>query len=223
MSERLLQALRRGGCAAPYQGAWGVWRGRDRRGSCIGQLSDMAIETLQLAGDVGRLGEEGEVLVWTGQMARCEETRNLKTPLPAGQSRAPRRSPLLIVLSVIEAPEDKALAKAAVSRLLGDLEQALSGQKVTQNWDPSLHVDGVGGSRTGGRMAGAVRANRRLAQVEACLGRADLDLLYQLVVQERSLAALGANLGQSGRKLQLGLAQRLMALARAYKLSVGTA
>lgn len=223
MSERLLQALRRGGCAAPSQGHWGIWRGRDRRGTCIGHLSSAAMESLQLAGDVGPLGAEGEVLVWTGTQAADERARQVLTPEADPRARGLRRSPLQIVLSAIEDPADRALAKAAALRLRGDLEQAASGQRVTQNWDPSLQVDGVSGNHSGGRMADAVRASRRLGQLEGALGRADMNLLYQLIIQERSLASFCDGLALSPKKVPRALARRLIALATAYNLRVARA
>lgn len=183
-----------------------------------------AVESLQLAGDVGPLGGGGQALVWTGTQA-AEEGRSgrVRTPQPARRAQAMRRSSLHIVLASIEEPAERALAKAAVDRLKGDLEQAASGQRVTQNWDPSLQVDGVSGSRSGGRMAESVRASRRLGQLEGALGRADMNLLYQLIIQERSLASFCDVLALSQKKVPRELARRLLALATAYNLRVARA
>jgi hypothetical protein len=181
------------------------------------------VESLQLAGDVGPLGAEGQVLVWTGTQAAEERTRRVSTPGVDQRGQALRRSPLQIVLSAIEDPSDRALAKAAALRLKGDLERAASGQRVTQNWDPSLQVDGVSGSRSGGCMADAVRAGRRLDQLEGALGRADMNLLYQLIIQERSLASFCDGLALSPKKVPRALARRLLALATAYSLRVASA
>ena len=181
------------------------------------------MDSLQLAGDVGRLGAEGQVWVWTGTQAAAARACRVSTPRADLSPQALRRPPLQIVLSAIGDPSDRALAKAAALRLKGDLERAASGQRVTQNWDPSLQVDGVSGSRSGGRMADAVRASRRLGQLEGALGRADMNLLYQLIIQERSLASFCDGLGLSQKKVPRALARRLTALATAYNLRVARA
>lgn len=182
------------------------------------------METLRLAGDVGPLGAGGEVLVWTGTMARagCDDRPNCP-PVPNAINRAPRRTALQVALSAIGDESERALVRAAALRLKGDAERAASGQKVTQNWDPSLQVDGIRFGQSGGRAAEAVQASRRLEQVANHIGTEQLNLLYQLIIQERSLPALGYMLGLSGRKLLDALAKALMSLATAYKLRVASA
>ena len=77
--------------------------------------------------------------------------------------------------------------------------------------------------QSGGRLAASVRASRRLEQLEGAIGKADLAILYQLIIQERSLASFSTRLDLSTRKVPRALGRRLMALALAYNLSVARA
>lgn len=68
MTQRLIQALQRGGVAAPLaRDQWGVWRGTDRRRRQIGTLAGRDVELLRLQGSLAPLGDfDPPILVWSG-------------------------------------------------------------------------------------------------------------------------------------------------------------
>ncbi|MEL6753308.1 MAG: DUF6456 domain-containing protein [Pseudomonadota bacterium] len=216
MSEKLIRALARGGCACWRDGAWVVLRGGDRRGRAIGTLSGAQVVALMDAGDLEE-AREG-VLKWIGA-APTVPAKIAKTP--DFTAAAPRRSALESVLDSIGNSQDRALARAAAHRFLSDVEQAASGQRITQNWDPGLHVDGLRGrGAEGGRGVAAVQASRRLAQLAGALASGDIKLLTSLIVEQRSLAELARRSGVATSHIRGHLAAVIERLEKAYRLRV---
>lgn len=215
VNEKLLRALHRGGQACWRDGMWCVRRAQDRRGRVIGELTPAQANSMLATGDL-REAQQG-VLVWNGA-----------APSVAGRSRAPSiaetrrpsRTGLEIVLETFDNPQTRASVRAAASRLAGDAERAAAGQRVTQNWDTSLHVDGAGqGGQKEGRLYASVRASRRLAAIRGRLTDAEWTALMRLVVEQRTLAALAREQSLSRNETASRLAQMLVRLAEAYRLS----
>lgn len=149
MGDRLIRALSRGGSVCWRGGAWCVFRSDDLRGAVIGELSRAALVSLAQKGELteARPGQ----FIWSGSAYRTH--RRAKQPDIRPQGSKPRRSPLESVLDGLPTYQERAMARAAAARFAGDMERAAYGQRITQNWDPSLHVDGVAsGSKGAGRM-----------------------------------------------------------------------
>lgn len=217
MSERLIRALSRGGSVCWRSGAWCVFRRDDLRGSVIGELSDGAFSMLVQRGELKEL-RPGQ-FIWSGSAYRA--SRRSKTPEIRPNGRRPKRSALDSVLDGISVQHEREMAKLAVSRFAGDVERAAHGQRVTQNWDTSLHVDGVSsGADRGGRMQSAVSASRRLEQLADAVVPKDLRLLSLLIIEQRSLAAIARTEQTSVRSVREFLARALISLSEAYRLRV---
>lgn len=225
MSERLIRALQKGGCLVVCASGWGVLRSRDRRARRIGTLSRAAVESLKAQGQVTVASDgEGDYLVWSGPAADLARTG--RAPGPGSTqpvSRAAKRSSLDIVLASLGEERERALARAALGRLEGDLERAASGQRVTQSWDLSMKVDGVASRREGGRMDSAVRAGRRVEAVRAALGERNVALVWEIAFQGRSLAAIAADRVSSRDVIIHAAGRALMSLVEAYRFRVPAA
>ncbi|MEO0816978.1 MAG: DUF6456 domain-containing protein [Pseudomonadota bacterium] len=189
----------------------------DLRGAAIGVLPKATFLSLFEAQDLKEV-RTGH-FVWAG--ARMPAGRRpAKTPDLRPQSAIRRRTALESVLETIDDTHVRSLVSAAASRFAGDMERSASGQRVTQNWDVSLHVDGVSSGRGGGRMESAVAAQRRLDQVHAALNSVQFTNLIRLITQERSLASLAQMNKTSVPAVRMKLSEALLALSEAYKLSV---
>lgn len=220
MSDKLIRALARGGCVSWRGGAWSVRRGDDLRGGTIGELPQASLASLIDAGDLRE--QRPGLFMWSGRPPI--RSRAVHTPAAKPRKRADRLSPLQSVLSVIPDHQERALAQAAAHRFAGDMERAASGRRITQNWDVSLHVDGVSGiPREGGRMVSAVAASKRLEQVACALTSEQMRDLTRLLVEQRSLSALSRIKGMSTTALRHALSKTLIDLAAAFRLCVSSA
>lgn len=222
-AERLIRALERGGCIARVgDGNWGVWRGQDLRGRCIGRMPDSLVRRLKSEGKLAQQGPGPRRFFWVRTPASEPLAPRIGSP-PKPHHQKPRRAarPALdLVLASIPDPEVRAIARAAVQRFEGDAERAASGQRVTQNWDTSLHVDGAGSDRHdhGGRSLASQRAHRRLSRIEAALGVEARDLVVGLVIYRRSIAALARQAGLTRGQITERCRAALVLLAQAYGL-----
>ena len=222
-AERLIRSLERGGCVARVdEGSWGVWRGKDLRGRCIGRMPDSLVNQLRNEGKLTQQDAGSRRLYWTQAPASGQENPRIgPPPKPSHRKlRKPARPALDVALASIDDPEVRAITRAAVQRFEGDVERAASGQRVTQNWDTSLHVDGAGSDRHehGGRGLGSQRASRRLSRIQATLGVEVRDLLVGLVVYRRSIAALARQTEMSRSRVTEQCGAALVLLAQAYGL-----
>ena len=223
-AERLIRALERGGCVAWIgEKGWGVWRGQDLRGRCIGRMPDSLVRQLRNEGKLAQQDARPRRLYWA-QTTPANGPENLRTGSPPKSDprkpRKPARRALDLVLASIDDPEVRAIVRAAVQRFEGDVERATSGQRVTQNWDTSLHVDGVGSDRHehGGLGLASQRASRRLSRIQATLGVEVRDLLVGLVIYRRSIAALARQTETSRGQVTEQCRAALVLLAQAYGL-----
>lgn len=222
--ERLIRALERGGCAAPLDTCWGVWRSRDLRGRCIGRLSEAVIARLQDEGQLSRRAGEGRRLFWSGEVAeRAPTDQPPARPLPIDDRRPARKAARLALeaaLGRITPPEHRTIALAAARRFEADVERAAAGQRITQNWDPGLHVDSAAGPGRdhGGRGAAAQRASRRLVRLGDELDAETRIGLTDLIVYRRSLASLARRRNVSRERMAEMAGGWLVALAAAYGL-----
>lgn len=219
MTEKLIRALQRGGRLAPRGKGWGVWRGPDLRARCIGTLSEQQVQSLRATGQLSLEDKLRQTMKWCGA-SDAPRHALAPCPTPAGEPARRARTPLEVALNAIPDSRDQALARAATLRFCADVERAAVGQRITQNWDVSLHVDGVRGGHDGGQLHTAQEAQRRLEQVQRQLGSAHVALLVELLVQQRSVAAICRL--RSWRRTEAGrhLADALQALVRAYNLGV---
>lgn len=222
-AERLIRALERGGCVARVgEAGWGVWRGQDLRGRCIGRMPDSLVRQLRDEGKLAQQDAGSRRLCWAPTPASgAEAPRVGLPPRPSHRKqRKPARPALDLVLASIDDSEVRAIARAAVQRFEGDVERAASGQRVTQNWDTSLHVDGAGGDGHdhGGRGLASQRASQRLLRIQATLGDDIRDLLVGLVVYRRSIAALARQAETSRNRVIEQCGAALVVLAQAYGL-----
>ena len=115
MSERLIRALERGGCAARKANAWGIWRSTDLRRRCIGQLSNGAIATLRESGQLVRNGKRDNIWIWNGCRSRRINIEEIDLAPDAGP---------IALSAVLGRIKDRALyaaVSAAVMRLNGDV------------------------------------------------------------------------------------------------------
>lgn len=224
IGERLVRALQRGGRLAPRGAGWGVWRGRDLRGRCVGTVSHAVFEALHTDGLIAADACGDDRFHWCGPAESTPAVRQpLQLPQPAGKRRTRPASSLEIALRTIEGDGHRALAAAAAKRLEADVERAASGQRVTQNWDFSLAVDGTRTGQPEGRGVAAQRAARRLQVVQDALGETRCSLLQDIVIYGRSMAAL-ARREACSRQEAANLAGRALAdLAEAYRLHVPAA
>ncbi|MEL6567696.1 MAG: DUF6456 domain-containing protein [Pseudomonadota bacterium] len=189
----------------------------DLRGAAIGILPQATFVSLFEAGDLKEV-RKGH-FVWAGERMQAGR-RPARTPDLRPQSTIRRRTALESVLDTFGDTRARSLASASASRFAGDMERAAYGQRVTQNWDVSLHVDGVSSGRGGGRMESAVAAQRRLDQVHAALNSVQFTNLIRLITQERSLASLAQMNKTSIPAVRIKLSEALIALTESYKLSV---
>lgn len=220
MSEKLIRALQRGGRLAPKGSAWGVWRGRDLRGRCVGELSEALVASLRERGDVTRDDALRLTFKWSGPPAGVRTVgANLRPD--AARRKTPRpRSPLEVALAALAGAREQAVARAAAQRFGADVERAATAQRITQNWDPSLHVDGVRGGSGDGQLYTSFRASRRLWQVRDEIGERRFGVLMELLVQGRSMAAMCRLHDWPKNQAASHLAGALTALCKAYNLAV---
>lgn len=222
MSDRLIRALQRGGRLAPVGEGWGVWRNGDLRARRIGVLSRSAVAAMERDGQLASQPRDGkDILVWTGPGPKARMAGPALSEAASPDRK--RRSGLEVILAALGCEREQALARAALSRLEGDLERAASGQRITQNWDMSLRVDGVTSRRGGGRMESALRAQARIDSVRAILGTGTLTLVWQVALQGRSLAMMASERAMSRAELVASCADALRALCEAYRLHVPAA
>lgn len=221
MSEKLIRALARGGRAVWRAGAWRVVRRSDLRAGPIGSMTSGQVASMMAAGDLSEL--RPGVLVWSGPQPLAKRSCAAGAPLPKSHARGPKRSrsPLAAVLDTVSDHRQRSVLEAACNRFQSDVERAMAGQRVTQNWDTSLHVDGVrAGDGVSAPALGAVKAQRRLDQIAAAMGEADLRLMTLLLINRRSLAGLAQGHGTTRSGMVAKLVAALRALAQAYRLSV---
>ncbi|MEO0700438.1 MAG: hypothetical protein AAFY81_12080, partial [Pseudomonadota bacterium] len=119
MSERLIRALQRGGCLAPHQGDWGVWRGRDLRERCVGRLSAGAQAGLRVIERIRLEDPSRNLWVWSGPI----------TPLPlcAKDRAGDPVSAFEQVVAAIRTTQDRTLAAAARQRFIHEMETIADG------------------------------------------------------------------------------------------------
>lgn len=224
MSSKLIRALQRGGCVVEVQpNCWDVWRGRDRRGRSIGQLSDADIQVLKIQGNLSHLGgaEDGR-LVWSGGVSPGNTAVSSPAALvgTANDKRGQIRSQLQRLLEdARSAQERRQLAQAALD-FAEDVERAeTSGAAKGMNWSMIA---------TGGRIQGGVRADscgrigyasrsaQRLQLLQDRLASGEYTLLRRLIVERVSRNALARWLNEAPLDAQRRARHALRHLAKIY-------
>ncbi len=224
MNSKLIRALQRGGCVVEVQpSCWDVWRGQDRRGRSIGQLSDTEIQVLKVDGHLARLGraEDGR-LVWSGGVAPSNNAVSSPAALVgiANDKRGQIRSQLQRLLEDARSAEERRKLAQAALDFAEDVERAeTSGAAKGMNW---------GMIATGGRIQGGVRADyrgrigyasrsaQRLKLLQDRLASGEYTLLRRLIVERVTRNALARWLNEAPLDAQRRARRALRHLAEIY-------
>jgi len=194
MTKRLTRALQRGGVVAQIRPeAWGVWRGRDRRGRMIGTLSGAEIDILRLRGDLKPIGgTESKVLIWAGPPPAPTESAPVSPDLSEGEKTA-RRSLLESLLLGHRVASERARIRSACQSYFEDLELVLSaGPHTTMNWAAFDSGDRIKSARLLDplqRTRQQQRAKARLATVQSELNTDDFEFLQKLLRNDMTRGA----------------------------------
>lgn len=197
MTDRLLQALQRGGVAAKLErDRWGVWRGQDRRRRQIGVLSGRDVELLRLRGLLAPLGDaQPPTLIWTGPIVtKTAPTDGMKV-LRASAVEHDRSLIEQVVANCADIPT-RSTFRALVQAYRDDHEWAERRER-----SPGMNWVGLslGGRIQGGPVfnedalpAHIIDARSRLERVAKCVSQGDLRFLNALILENASKSKLAS-------------------------------
>lgn len=212
LSERLVRAIARGGCAGRLSsGDWGVWRGSDRRTRKVGTLPAAEIDALIAMGHLKPLGADAganALLAWSGPAIPLD--KDAARTFPKGMqilfgTEQTRAMPLLWRVLVAQRSEaNRKRLREATRAFAMDIEASgRLGAASTMNWESF---------QTGGRRAAfyahegrhgwrlyAVEAQRRLDAIRQMFGARDFELLRMIVVDQSTRHSIERRLELSAK------------------------
>ncbi len=212
IEQRLVRALRSGGCAMRDGDAWCVRRGPDRRARSIGRLSGERVAALRAHGLLTNIDDNPERLGWAGDASPLMASVARPAPLPR---KATRRG---LVAQVLDPKLDCAPRRqAAVSRLLSDLERSATPVGMTMSWDAS-GVRNAPWATSGGPGTSCGEALGRMRALSEALGGEVVRALVVALVDRAPAVRFAQLLGIDRKASAKILGDMIDDLAEAYDL-----
>ena len=221
---KFTRALMRGGVAERRaDGAYRVWRSRNRRRRALGVMHRSHGDALRSDGKLALLDGETSLYTWAGEVV-SSSPRVLPPPARNGAQakRRPARTLLVRALDLAVDDRERTRLTDALGRFSGDAECAASGGSLTMNWQALATGRRGGAPRPTDHLPGyaRARAQRRLDQISNALGDERFQILDWTVVQEMSTAELARRLNMQPPAVPEFLAGLLRDLANAYDQAV---
>lgn len=222
---KLTRALMRGGVAERHaDGAYRVWRSRNRTRRALGVMRRRDGDALRADGKITLLTGETALYGWAGEREEVEAS-----PLPPqivlGDVRPRRRHRALLIRALDGAGDARERERLSdtLAAFLADCEQAAAGQRITMNWHSLASGRADATSRASDHLPGYARARAaaRLDALAQALGDEVMQQLHWAAVQEISGAEFARRLSIRPDRAPGHVAALLCQLADAYDAGVG--
>ena len=218
---KLTRALMRGGVAERRaDGAYEVWRSRNRSRRSLGVIPRRAGDALRADGKIALLAGEPALYGWSGSDAFQPKPPLLPAPAitSAVRTRRVKRDLLTRALDGAVDSRERTRLSDAARRFIADSEQALAAPGMSANWTMLQRGRVDGGPMPAANLPGyaGVRARRRLQVVEQEMGRGAVQILAWALVTEMSARELGRRLCCRAEMAAKHVTDALRTLAMVY-------